>query len=311
VLKHVPRENRPYVPRRPSRDARSPRGLLRCARTLLLALLSACSGHANTPAPQTSPEELVARLQKKEGEITSFTTNSTMDYWLGNQRMKGDVLVMGKPGAMVRFAALSPAGGSTLVEMACNGSDFVMVDYQNNCTLSGPCDATSIAQFFHIKLAPDDFFHLAVGTPPVLRDAKATASWDSEHGYEKLTLTSPAGTQKVTLDLKDGHTDVIDSELAGSDGKVVWSVANADFQDVGGHRVPGKTRFKSPEGKEDLLVVWGDERQLGVALDASKFALAAPSGLPRCGQTVQLQPAGQARPSPAGQAQPSPAPHTP
>jgi outer membrane lipoprotein-sorting protein len=262
---------------------------------LALALLACgCPGHTtvNRPYPEPTVADLISRLQKKQAELTSFTTNSTMDYWLGNQRMKGDVLVMGKPGALVRFAALSPAGGSTILEMACNGSDFVLVDYQNNCTLSGPCDASSIAQFFHISLAPDDFFHLAVGTPPVRDNATGSLSWDSSHGYEKPMLKSAAGTQKLTLDLKDNHLDVIDSELDGPDGKVVWSVANADFTDVGGHRVPGKTRFKSPDQKQDLLVEWGDQRQLNVDLPPAKFALAAPQGLPMCGQTVQLKPTG-------------------
>lgn len=267
---------------------------------LALALLAGCPGHPNKPNPNETPEDLVGKLAKKRAELTSFTTNSTMDYWLGNQRMKGDVLVMAKPGAFVRFAALSPAGGSTLLEMACNGRDFTLVDYQNNCTLSGPCDATSIAQFFHIALAPDDFFHLALGTPPVLENAKGSVAWDSDHGYEKLRLESPAGTQKLTLDLKDNHLDVIDSELDTPDGKIVWSVANADFTDVAGHRVPGKTRFKSPDQKEDLLVEWGDERQLNVDLDATKFALQAPAGLPMCGQTVQLKPASPAAGSGSG-----------
>ena len=265
---------------------------------LALALLACgCPGHPNNPAPNETPEDLVAKLAQKRAELTSFTTNSTMDYWLGNQRMKGDVLVMAKPGAFVRFAALSPAGGSTLLEMACNGKDFTLVDYQNNCVISGPCDAASIAQFFHIALAPDDFFHLALGTPPVVDNATGTLTWDASHGHEKLVLKSAAGTQKLTLDLKDNHLDVIDSELDDAEGKVVWSVANTDFTVVNGHRVPGKTRFKSPDQKEDLLVEWGDERQLNVDLPQEKFALAAPEGLPMCGQTVQLKPA-QAAPAP-------------
>jgi outer membrane lipoprotein-sorting protein len=260
---------------------------------VLVLLACGCPGHGsvNRPYPTPTPESITAQLAKKRAELTSFTADSTMDYWLGNQRMKGEVLVMGTPGAKVRFAALSPAGGSTLLEMACNGRDFVLVDYQNNCALSGPCDETSIAQFFHIALAPDDFFHLAVGTPPVLDHATGTLSWDASHGYEKLSLASSAGTQKLTIDMKDNRTDVIDTELAGPDGKVIWSVANTDFTDVGGHRVPGKTRFKSPDNKQDLLVEWGDSRQLNTPLDDSKFKLDVPAGLPMCGQTIQMKPA--------------------
>ena len=261
---------------------------------LALALLACgCPGHGgvNRPYPAPTPEAITAQLAKKSTELTSFTADSTMDYWLGNQRMKGEVLVMGTPGAKVRFAALSPAGGSTLLEMACNGQEFVLVDYQNNCALTGPCDATSIAQFFHIALTPDDFFHLAVGTPPILENATGTLSWDSSHGYEKLVLKSSAGTQKLTIDMKGNRTDVIDSELADADGKIIWSVANADFTDVAGHRVPGKTRFKSPDNQQDLLVDWGDSRQLNTPLAPSKFVLQPPAGLPMCGQTVQMKPA--------------------
>ena len=259
---------------------------------LLVACTSACTGGAGVkrPYPDPTAEDILSRLAKKRAELTSFTADSTMDYWLANQRAKGEVLVMGTPGAKVRFAALSPAGGSTLAEMACDGANFVYVDYQNNCALTGPCDKTSIAQFFRIELAPDDFFHLAVGTPPVLDGATGTLTWDSGHGYEKLTLKSASATEKLTIDMKGNRLDVIDSELVGADGKTVWSVANTDFVDVDGHRVPGKTRFKSPDQKEDLLVEWGDQRKLNGPLDDAKFALKAPGGLPMCGQTVQMQP---------------------
>lgn len=261
---------------------------------LLLLVLAACpggGGGVNRPYPAPTADDLVARLAKKRAELTSFTADSTMDYWLGSQRAKGEVLVMGTPGAKVRFAALSPAGGSTLAEMACDGQRFVYVDYQNNCVLTGPCDKTSIAQFFHIELAPDDFFHLAVGTPPVIDGATGTLTWDPSNGTEKLTLKSAAATERLTIDMKQSRFDVLDSELIGADGKTVWSVANTDFTDVDGHRLPGKTRFKSPDNKEDLLVDWGDQRKLNENLPASKFVLQAPAGLPTCGQTVQMQPA--------------------
>jgi hypothetical protein len=262
-------------------------------RLALLCFLAACTGGAGVQRPYPAPaaDDIVARLAKKRAELTSFTSDSTMDYWLANQRAKGEVLMMGTPGSKVRFAALSPAGGSTLAEMACDGTNFVYVDYQNNCALTGPCDKTSIAQFFRLELAPDDFFHLALGTPPVLDGATGVLTWDASHGYEKLTLKSAAGTQHVTLDMKGNRFDVIDSDLVGADGKTVWSVANADFTDVNGHRVPGKTQFKSPNQNEDLLVEWGTDRKVDVPLDDAKFKLEAPQGLAMCGQTVQLKPA--------------------
>ena len=257
-------------------------------RFALLAILCGCPAPTGTSAPAVQPtvEDVVARLAKARDELTSFRADTTMDYWLGNQRAKGEVLVMGAAGAKVRFAALSPAGGSTMAEMACDGSSFVYVDYQNNCALTGPCDQRSIAQFFHIELAPDDFLHLAVGTPPVVANPTGVVTWNSSRGVEQVELTGADGKEKLSIDTRDKHFDVVDAELVGTDGKTRWSVANTDFVDVGGHRVPGKTRFKSPVNQEDLIVEWGDtsNRGVNVAIDSTKFKLDAPAGLPVCGQ---------------------------
>jgi len=267
---------------------------LSAARTAVLAAVSAlalaatgCPSHGikrDYPAPTIA--DVVARLAKVRGELTSFRADTTMDYWLGDQRAKGEVLVMGGVGARVRFAALSPAGGSTMAEMACDGTNFVYVDYQNNCVLSGPCDARSIEQFFRIQLAPDDFVHLAVGAPPVIANATGTITWDGARGYEVVELHGADGTQHLTIDARDQRWDVVASDLVGADGKVAWSVDNADFVAIDGHRVPGKTRFKSPTQAEDLVVAWGDAQSRGVnvELTADKFQLAAPAGLARCGE---------------------------
>ena len=40
-------------------------------------------------------------------ELHSFTGAAVMDYWLGSDRFKGDVLAMGEIGSKVRVAALS------------------------------------------------------------------------------------------------------------------------------------------------------------------------------------------------------------
>ena len=250
-------------------------------RLALLAVLACGCPGAKTPTVKVTVPDVLDHLAKARSELTSFVADTTMDYWLGNQRAKGEVIVMGKPGAFVRFAALSPAGGSTMAEMACDGTNFVLVDFQNNCMRSGPCDQTSIAQFFRIDLAPDDFLHLALGTPPVIANATGTVTWDGDKGVNRVELHGDGGTEKLAI---NDHWDVVEAELAGADGRIKWSVANTDFTDVDGHRVPGKSRFKSPGNQEDLLVDWGDtsNRKVNPTLDNSKFQLQPPAGLAHC-----------------------------
>jgi hypothetical protein len=256
----------------------------------LLALATGCPGpghgavQGDNPAPTAA--DAIAKLASARDALHGFTAESVMDYWLGDQRVKGTVLVMGELGAKVRFAALSPAGGSTLAEMACNGADFAYVDTQKNCAMVGPCSRDSIARFLRVPLDPDDFLHLALGTPPVLDGATGTITWDASKGTEQLALTAPGGTEKLTIDARDHHWDVISAELAGADGKQVWSVENTDFGDVNdaagvAHRLPGKSRLKAPGEKADLLVEW-HERTLNPTIAPEKFVLTPPAGLPSC-----------------------------
>jgi hypothetical protein len=259
--------------------------------SLLVVLLAVCAGcpNGNTGKPRPYSEPKVADLLDRLGKVRearkSFSGESKMDYWIGDQRVKGDVLVMGSTGKKVRFNALSPAGGDVLVDMACGGTNFAYVDKQNNCQLSGPCDRSSIATMLRIDIEPEDFLHLALGTPPILDGATGETKWDGS--YEKVTLKSAAGTQTLTLDLRNGKLDVIDSELKDANGKTVWSVKNADFEsspdaNQGEHRLPTKTQFKSPTEKADLVVEWG-QRTINPTIDDAKFVVAVPDGLPRCG----------------------------
>ncbi|NVB82371.1 MAG: DUF4292 domain-containing protein [Kofleriaceae bacterium] len=256
-----------------------------CA-VLLAAASCGPKGPAKAPSAELTVPQIVDGLEKARAALTSFRGDSTMDYWLSGQRAKGEVLVMGKLGKFVRFAALSPAGGSTLAEMACDGTNFAYVDYQNNCSLSGPCDARSVAIFFGIELEPDDFVHLALGTPPTIANPTGTSTWDGKRGVWKVELKGEGGSQKLSLDTRENRWDVVDSEMVGPDGKTRWSVANTDFakrDGSGERRVPGKTRFKSPAQNQDLLVEW-NQFEANAQIPDSKFQLQIPQGLPTCGQ---------------------------
>ena len=257
----------------------------------LLSFVCACP-HGEVPKPSgPSPTvaEVVDRLTKAKDELRSFTGAAVMDYWLGSDRFKGDVLAMGEAGAKVRIAALSSAGGSTIAEMACDGSRFVSVNYQNNCVLTGPCNKRSIATFFGIELEPDDFLHLALGTPPLVEQAHGAVTWDAGKGLQHVELEGTGGKQTLGIDNRDQRWDVVESELVGADGRPVWSVKNAAFgdaKDADGkdHRVPGKSHFVTPnQQKADLTVEWR-ERTVNVTIDSKKFTIVVPAGLPICGQ---------------------------
>lgn len=279
-------------PRR-SRARRAGRSLLTSSRGPLVVAaalaLAACPGPARYPRPTGTDDvpSVVARLDRSRAEAASFRGASVMDYWLGSNRVKGSMLVMGSVGAKVRFNALSPAGESVMADLACDGRDFVLVDFQNNCMLTGPCSRDSIAQLLRISLTPDDFLHLALGKTPVLPQATGTVTWDASNGRYRVSLQAPGGSQDIVIDGRDGRWDVLSSELRDAASATVWKVENTDFSEVKdaqgkAHRVPEKSRLTQPSQKADLIVEW-EQRELNVELSADKFVLAPPAGLPQCG----------------------------
>ncbi len=264
---------------------------MKLAPALCLASLacSACPGKGGYPAPSAkdSVKDVVAKLEAARKARTSFRVETLMDYWVGSERAKGTVYVMGTSARQVRFNAIKP-GGSVLIDMACDGNNFTYVNFQSNCQLTGPCTKSSIASLLRVELEPEDFHDFAQGTPPLIPDATGTVTWDSKTGKEHVELTGGGATEKLVIDTRDGHFDVLSAELV-KDGKLAWSVANTDFTDIedANHekqRVPGKTRFKSPGEKTDLIVDWkSDQRAINLPLEAAKFTVPIPEGLPRCG----------------------------
>jgi len=232
-------------------------------------------------------EQIVAKLAEKRAALHTFAGSSVMDYFIGDQRLKGDVLVMGKPERRVRFAALSPAGGSTIADMACDGTNFVFVDQQNNCQLAGPCDRSAVATFLRVALEPDDFVALALGNPPVPAGATGKVEWDAKRGVELVELAGAGGKLVLVIDDKGGKFDVLEAKALAADGVVAWQVKNAEFGEVvdlagAKHRVPKKTKLESPQQKADLEVVWG-ERKFNQPIEQERFVLEAPAGLKVCG----------------------------
>ena len=256
---------------------------------ITLALPGCPGGNTGTkrdyPAPTAA--DVAARIEAQQKARTGFSAESTMDYWLGKDRLKGAVLVMGTTGKKVRFNALSPAGGNVLADMACDGAAFAYVDNQNNCQLAGPCDRQSIATLLRVEVEPEDFLYFAVGTVP-LAGKDGSVTWDGKSGHETVVLNGPAGKQTLEVDLRGGRTDVIKSKLEDASGKTVWSIENADFGDVkdaagNEQRLPSKTRFKSPNQQADLVVEWGDRTLNPDLTNPAKFQVQIPPGLPACG----------------------------
>ncbi len=248
-----------------------------------------CDGKIVRPYPLPVVNKVLQSVKDRNEAAKSFRAESTMDYWVGKERVKGTVQVQGRIDRRLRFNALNPGADTVAIDLACDGTNFVYLNQNENCVLTGPCDATAIAQLLRIELEPEDFLLLAVGSTPLLEGTEVLG-WDENSGSEVITITtSDKRVQKIKLDgrSKDPTWDVLESTVTGPDGKVEWKLTNKDFRVIdveggGKRRVPGKTRFEQPPMKADLIVSWGD-RSVNLELAEEFFQLAPPAGLPQCG----------------------------
>lgn len=249
------------------------------------------------PQPATNLEWALTRLEAHNEQAKSFRAKSTMDYWLGSDRVKGPVWVQGKRGSYMRFNALNPANSTVAVDLACQGADFKYLNYQNNCKLVGPCNKQSIAQLLRVALEPDDFLLLAMGSTPLLDTTDGTISWDADKGEYVIDLKHADGrTQHLRVQVRGDEWDAVESTMKTATGEVEWKLTNKDFAEVkteGGEawRLPGKTRFEQPTDKGDLIVDW-KERSLNLELPDDLFDFPLDLGIPDCGsQPAPTQPA--------------------
>src|SRR5690349_14061483 len=114
-------------------------GMMRSLALVLLLAGCGCNGGGNVqqPAVMRTVDQVKADIAARRAKTHTSKAETTSDYWLQKQRIKGTVKMMGTPDAQVRFNGLSPAGGNVILDMMCNGADYVFVDYQNNCVLQG------------------------------------------------------------------------------------------------------------------------------------------------------------------------------
>jgi len=279
---------------------------LLCAMTMAAQGCPCGGSKIERPYPQPTVDALLQQVRSNGQVVSSYVAESTMDYWVGDERIKMTVYVMGKRGARIRFNAINPATETTASDLGCDGNGFAFLDYEKECQLSGVCDQYSIAQLLRVRLDPDDFLLLAVGSTPIVNQPEGVLRWDHKRGAEVLDLVERGGARRQTLVLsgKQGQWDVLESAVYDASGKLEWKLENKGFspmttEDGKSLRVPRSSHFEQPAEKADLVARW-DNRTLNLELDEDKFVVPVPAELKLC-------PTGKAAP-PAPAPDPDPTP---
>ncbi len=267
-----------------------------CLLFLVVAIGSvSCARKSNRTYPKPLTTTLVTHLQTVEKTANSFRATTTMEYWDAGDRIKGSVLLMGKKGRLLRINALNPSGNDVATDLACDGNQYFLVDKNNNCVLSGPCDRFAVSNLLGINVEPDDLLRFVSGGVPLPTNiVTMSSSWNEKRRTETVVMQSDEGwSQIVDLQRRKNGWAVVRIERKKADNSTLWSVDNKDFsvreiphsnspEEPFMLLVPGRTKLVQNNPKAILQIRW-NKIDINQELDNTKFSFPLPQGLPFCG----------------------------
>lgn len=257
--------------------------MLTRSRLAVLLLVAGCHPQKPVERPYPPPklEDAIAAVRAHAAHLTSLRDLSTkVEIKTPNGNGKMNVKMLIARGGQLRFEASAPVVGD-VAALVSDGKDFSMNDMRHGQFVQGPARGCAIAQLIGISLEPDDVAAALLGGVPGLDAKPVELKWDPMHGgREVVTLEVPDGGQeKLFLDGRDGHWDLLGAERTDAGGKVVWHIDHEDWHDVaGGLRLPKRTHISQPGAKAEAWIRWKDQEP-NVEPREGVFTLSPPPGV--------------------------------
>jgi Domain of unknown function (DUF4292) len=228
------------------------------------------------PYPPPTADQLLGALKNRRDKLTTLRAEGRADEMgPGAERVKVTINVLVARGGKLRLEAESPLGGA-VATLVTDGSEFQLLDVRNNRFLIGRAEPCNVARLVGVELEPEQVMSVLSGSAPVEGTASGV-SWDSSHGGRDVLSLKTADGGSESIWLANRVWDVVAAERKDASGKVLWSVAHEEFEDLGGLRFPKRTTVSEPARKADIHIRWRD-REPNVALKQGVFHL-EPGGL--------------------------------
>ncbi len=254
---------------------------MRLGLVVLMLLVAGCPmPPVERPYATPTLAALMAHLHDRAKALRSLRAEARVDYMAENgDRLKVTMELLVAVGGRLRLSIEAPIGGGTLASLATDGKQFQLHDARNNRFYAGPASACAVGRLLRIELPPADVAAVLTGGVP-LDGEPSSVSWDpKDGGREVLELrTADGGKERIRLDARGHHWDVVDATRTDASGKVLWRVAHEDFSDKGGVRLPTRSTVEEPPLKADARIRYRDI-ELNVTLKEGVFTLATPTGL--------------------------------
>ena len=244
------------------------------------------------PYPPPSKEQLL-RLVAKRGEIVhSLRAETRMRQDSPRGSLSARVRMMAQRPDRLRFDAVTPFD-TPLSTLVTKGTDFALVDAQQNRHYYGPASPCNLARLLLVALDRQAVIAILSGSTPIIAHQSASLAWDGNAANEVLTLRSVKRRQVIRLDgqlLRGKPTwDVVGSEIHDARGRPLLKISFSNFTTQKGVRVPRRLRITQPARKTTLTLQFV-HIDLNRTLPQQAFTLPAANGLPSQRVDCQGQP---------------------
>jgi hypothetical protein len=222
-----------------STNTRATSGRKGAARALTWALALICVAGCATrqvlnPSSTLPPDKAVDALAKRDRSLTSLQTPLIMDYSGPSGHLKAREELTARRPASLRVDAVSPLGVALIV--VAGDAQIAVFNPSNNTLMRGAANATTLARFTRIPLAPAQAVPLLLGLVPDNSILAAIPSKSWTDGEMRILSYTRTGAANYELGFRDGQLALVRARDAS--GQVNYEVYYGDYRDIGAMKFP-------------------------------------------------------------------------
>jgi len=226
--------------------------------------------------PEVSPEarELLALLENKNAELTSFKGTGRITFWKNKKKgLDARVVWIGLIPGKLRIAVNSFVG-QPVISFASDGQWFYLFSHTDSQFYKNRVTDTSLKKIFSIPIHSDDIVNVLAGRIPLREHNSAVLKKNGSEDKNVLILKSRWGHCLEKIYFDEHLRQVRKVEMFDLSGDLVYRVEFCGVKTIKKYQVPTCLLFLDEEGREvrlDIDRYWAD-----VAVSSSAFVLTPP-----------------------------------
>ena len=179
-------------------------------------------------ATKIDVSSLTRAMAERDRSLESLQTSAVMEYSNGDNHVKAREDIAVRRPASLRVEARSPFGVALIV--AARDSQLQIFEPSKNTLMRGTADASTLARFARIPMAPRDAVGLLMGIVP---EAQSTAPPENVATQGDMTILSYEEAEGAHREVgfQDGELAMV--RMRTATGAIAFEIRYTDYHDIG------------------------------------------------------------------------------